>query len=127
MDTAESIPNAPSQNDRIMAALAHVSALLPFWGVIAPIVIWVTQKDKSRFVAFQALQALAYQISMILAGFVGMACYMCSFFVMFVPLMMASSSEQSSAPPGPLFVKEAGEPGGHQPAATLRLPLRRQR
>jgi uncharacterized Tic20 family protein len=32
----------PSQNDKIMAALAHISAILPFMGVIAPIVIWAT-------------------------------------------------------------------------------------
>ena len=30
----------PSQNDKIMAALAHISAILPFMGVIAPIIIF---------------------------------------------------------------------------------------
>jgi len=59
--------STPSQNDKIMAALAHISALLPLMGIIAPIVIWVTQKDKSEYVAFQALQAVAYQLLMILA------------------------------------------------------------
>jgi uncharacterized Tic20 family protein len=48
-------------------------------GLVAPIVIWVTQKDKSDYVNFQALQALAYQISMILFWFLGTGCYMCSF------------------------------------------------
>jgi uncharacterized Tic20 family protein len=52
----------PNQNDKIMAALAHISALLPLMGVIAPIVIWATQKDKSEYVAFQALQAVVYQL-----------------------------------------------------------------
>ena len=52
-----------SQDERIMAALSHATALLPFMGVIAPIVIWVTQKDKSQYVAFQALQAMAYQLN----------------------------------------------------------------
>jgi hypothetical protein len=32
----------PTQNDKIMAGLAHVSALLPMMGVIAPIIIWAT-------------------------------------------------------------------------------------
>jgi uncharacterized Tic20 family protein len=81
----------PSQNDKIMAALAHISAVVPFMGVIAPIVIWATQRDKSEYIAFQALQAVAYQLSMILAWFVGMGCYMLSFFTMFLGAPFADS------------------------------------
>lgn len=84
--------STPSQNDKIMAALAHISAILPFMGVIAPIVIWATQKDKSEYVAFQALQAVAFQLLMILAWFVGMGCYMLSFFGMFLTIPFAGSS-----------------------------------
>jgi uncharacterized Tic20 family protein len=64
-----------------MAALAHIAAIVPFMGVIAPIIIWATQKDKSEYVAFQSLQAVAYQLVMILAWFVGMGCYMLSSFL----------------------------------------------
>ena len=87
----------PTQDERVMAALAHVSALIPMMGVIAPIVIWVTQKEKSRYVGFQALQALAYQLSMIAAWFIGMGCYMASFFVTFLTIPFASSSGSSSS------------------------------
>jgi len=90
----------PVQDERIMAALAHVSALLPFMGVIAPIVIWATQKDKSAYVRFQALQAVAYQLTMILAWVVGMGCYMCSFFLTFGGLA-ATTSSSSEAVNGP--------------------------
>jgi uncharacterized protein len=83
----------PSQNDKIMAALAHVSAILPFMGVITPIVIWATQKDKSEYVAFQALQAVVYQLLMILAWFVGMGCYMLSFFTMFLGIPFAEGGQ----------------------------------
>ena len=69
-----------NQDEKVMAALAHVTILLPFMGLVAPIVIWVTQKDKSEYINFQALQALAYQISMMMFWFLGMGCYMCSFF-----------------------------------------------
>jgi len=94
---------APNQNDKIMAALAHVSAILPFMGVIAPIVIWVTQKDKSEYVAFQALQAVVYQLSMILAWFVGMGCYMLSFFTTFLGIPFAGESGQIDPSIAPLF------------------------
>jgi uncharacterized Tic20 family protein len=92
----------PSQDERVMAALAQISVLVPFLGVIAPIVIWVTQKDKSRYVAFQSLQAIAFQLTMILAWFVGMGCYMCSFFSMFFAIPLASSLDPSQSI-NPLF------------------------
>jgi len=85
-----------------MAALAQISILVPFLGVVAPIVIWVTQKDKSRYVAFQSLQAIAFQLTMIFAWFVGMGCYMCSFFSMFLTIPLASFSESSQSV-SPLF------------------------
>ena len=94
----------PSQNDKIMAALAHISAVLPFMGVIAPIVIWATQKDKSEYVAFQALQAVAYQLLMILAWFVGMGCYMLSFFGMFLTIPFAGSSGGDVSPSAAPFL-----------------------
>jgi len=98
MNPSGSVAN-PGQDERIMAALSHVTAALPFLGTIAPIVIWVTQKDKSRYVAFQALQAAAYQLTMILAWFVGMACYVGSFFITFlgaaaIPSLTSSSSAE---------------------------------
>ena len=96
--------SAPSQNDKIMAALSHVSAILPFMGVIAPIIIWATQKDKSEFVAFQALQAVAYQLLMILAWFVGMGCYMLSFFSTFLTIPFAGSSSDVDPTVSPIFM-----------------------
>ena len=91
---------APSSdpNERIMAALAQVTVLLPLIGVIAPIVIWVTQREKSKYVAFQALQAVLYQLLIVLWWVLGMGCYMVSIFGMFaltIPLASASSSSQA--------------------------------
>jgi uncharacterized Tic20 family protein len=96
--------STPTQNDKIMAALAHVSAVLPFMGIIAPIIIWATQKDKSEFVAFQALQAVAYQLLMILAWFVGMGCYMLSFFSIFLTIPFADGSSEVDPTVSPFFV-----------------------
>ena len=97
--TVKSEEPIPTQNDRIMAALAHVSALMPFMGVIAPIVIWATQKDKSEFVAFHALQAIVYQLLMIMAWFVGMGCYMLSFFSMFLTIPFVGSETDPTVSP----------------------------
>jgi uncharacterized Tic20 family protein len=92
------LPSIPTQNDKIMAALAHISAVLPFWGVIAPIIIWATQKDKSEYVGFQALQAIAYQLVMILAWFIGMGCYMISFFSIFLSMPFSRTSGGTNLP-----------------------------
>ncbi len=98
-NTPTSLPSSsPSSNDKIMAALAHVSAMMPMIGVIAPIVIWATQKDKSEFVAFQAIQAVAYQLLMVFLYFVGMGCYMGSFFLMFPAGFLTSGSSMDSTP-----------------------------
>jgi len=94
--------NALSPDERIMAALAHGTILVPFMGVIAPIVIWVTQKDKSRFVRFQALQATVFQLTLVLIWFVGMACYMATFFISFFGVsLMGSGNFYSPALNGP--------------------------
>jgi uncharacterized Tic20 family protein len=88
----------PSQDERMMAALANISVLVPFMGLIAPIVIWATQKDKSSFVRFQALQATAYQTGLILFWFVGMGCYICSFFGTFLMIPLGASGAPDSDP-----------------------------
>jgi uncharacterized Tic20 family protein len=68
--------------DRILAALSHVSVIVYFMGQIVPIVIWATHKDRSKYVRFQALQAAVFQLTLILVFMVGMFAYMGSFFVM---------------------------------------------
>ncbi len=56
----------PRQSEKILAAVSHGSVLLGLLtngigGVVAALVIWLTQKEKSAYVAGQALQALVYQ------------------------------------------------------------------
>lgn len=80
----EGISAGVTQDDRILAALAHASVILPFWGLIGAIVAWVTQRGKSRFVGFQALQAVAYQLVLVLGGFLGFGCYTSSLMGMFL-------------------------------------------
>lgn len=56
-----------TSDERTWAALAHASALLNLLvtgvgGPIGALVIWLTQKDRSRWVAFHALQSLIFQV-----------------------------------------------------------------
>jgi len=68
------IPNPPlnsshSPDERTWAAFAHGSALLNLaggiGGVIAALVIWLSQKEKSAWVAFHALQSLVFQAAIL--------------------------------------------------------------
>jgi len=51
----------PSNEERIWAVIAHLSALAMGMGLLLPIVGWSEQRSKSKYVAFQCLQALGYQ------------------------------------------------------------------
>ncbi|MCP4538218.1 MAG: DUF4870 domain-containing protein [Chloroflexi bacterium] len=86
MMESENTTSEVTQDERILAALAHASVILPLWGLIAAIVIWATQREKTRFVGFQALQGVAYQLCIIMLAFLGGACYMCSFLGMFAAM-----------------------------------------
>jgi uncharacterized membrane protein len=60
-DPGAAVPKAavipmPKQEDRLMAAAAHLSFLTGFW-LVAPIVFYIVKRKESRFVAFQALQS----------------------------------------------------------------------
>ena len=83
-----------TSDERVMAALSH------FFGLIAAVIVWATQKDKSRFVRFQALQAMAFDALFVVAYMLFMFCAMS---VIFVLLMAGALSLAQSAPPDNVF------------------------
>ncbi len=69
--TPNPTPMTPPQplspgDERLWAMLAHLSVLLNlvtgFLGVAAALIIYLVYRDRSRYVAFQALQALIFQL-----------------------------------------------------------------
>jgi uncharacterized Tic20 family protein len=58
----ESGISGASRDDRLLAAFSHASILLFGFGLILPLVIYFTQKKKSAFLAFHALQAFIFQL-----------------------------------------------------------------
>jgi uncharacterized Tic20 family protein len=78
----ETTQAGPSANERTWAALAHASILLTFalgvstGGVavvltaLVPLAIWLAFRDKSRFVAFHAMQATVFQLASLAAWIV---------------------------------------------------------
>jgi uncharacterized protein len=64
------LPLSPA-DERVWAMLSHLSILLnlvtAFLGPVAPLVVYIAYKDRSRYVAYQAFQAFVFQ----LVGWVG--------------------------------------------------------
>lgn len=100
--TEENASQMSPQDERVMAGISHISALIPMMGLFAPIIVWVTQKDKSEYVAFQSLQALAYQLAMVVGYFIWMGCYMVSIFgtVFTMTIVAPEGGPNSSSPFG---------------------------
>jgi uncharacterized Tic20 family protein len=78
-------PSGLSQEERLLAALSHGSVFFSYVGIIAPIVIWATQKGKSAYTEFQALQALILQAVVLIFNLLFTACFMGA---IFVPILM---------------------------------------
>ncbi|RPJ37755.1 MAG: hypothetical protein EHM21_17795, partial [Chloroflexi bacterium] len=52
--------------NRLLAALAHGAVITQGLGLLAGVIVYVTQREKSRWAAFQALQAAVYQLATLL-------------------------------------------------------------
>lgn len=74
--TAEpATPFTTTSDERVMAALAHL------FGMIAAIIVWAVNREKSRFVRFQALQALALDALWMVLVFGLTSCVMIAIFL----------------------------------------------
>ncbi|HTD12485.1 MAG TPA: DUF4870 domain-containing protein [Steroidobacteraceae bacterium] len=66
---------APTENERTWGMLAHLSALVgllfPLVGnILGPLLVWLTRRDSSAFIAAHAKEALNFNITVTLAGVV---------------------------------------------------------
>jgi uncharacterized Tic20 family protein len=99
----------PTQDERVLAGLAHGSILLGlftsgFGGLIVALIIWLFQREKSVYVAFQALQAMVYQLLGLVVTIVVWGCWTLTFFAsLFIPLL-ANPSAYEEAPPVLMFI-----------------------
>jgi uncharacterized Tic20 family protein len=51
--------------DRPYAALAHILAIIPLWGIVFNWILWMNFKEKSRDVVFHAHQAIFFQLPLL--------------------------------------------------------------
>ncbi len=91
-----------SREDNVVAALCHLSALLPLIGLAVPLTIWLTQRDRAPLLGYQALQAFVYQIAGIAAYFILYICQMGFMMGSFaiIPFAILLSSDASNTSGG---------------------------
>lgn len=97
-----------SDDERMMAGLAHASIVLNLLtgglgGIIAALVIWLTQRKESAWVGFQAFQAMVYQLLGLAVGFLSIMCWLVLWFGSLIPVMV-NPNQYSDAPPAGFFV-----------------------
>ncbi len=98
-----------AQNERVMAAVAHGSILLGLFtngigGVVAALVIWLTQKEKSAYVAGQALQALIFQGFTMIVTMLAWCCWGLLWLAMIIPPIVANPGAYENAVPAGFWV-----------------------
>ncbi len=72
--TDELVP--PTSDESLMAAISH------FFGLLVAFIVWATQKDKSRYVRFQSIQAMAYDLLIYVIAFLVIGAFMLLIFGM---------------------------------------------
>jgi uncharacterized Tic20 family protein len=98
-----------SQGERTLAGLAHASILLGLvtsgvGGILAALVIWLTQKGKSAYAAAQALQALIYQAAVLILTTLVWCCWGLALLVLVAAPMSVDPAAYESAPPATLWL-----------------------
>lgn len=93
-----------STENRLLAALTHGSIVAQGIGILVGLFVYMTQRDKSRWVAFQALQAAVFQlinlIIIIAMWFVWGAFYGLSM----IPLFIQAEANPEAAPPAIFWI-----------------------
>jgi uncharacterized Tic20 family protein len=56
----------PNSDERVLAILSHILAIVPGIGILGPLVIYLVKKDDSAFVAANARESLNFQLTIIL-------------------------------------------------------------
>ena len=98
-----------TQEEKTMAGLAHGSVLLGIFtngigGIVAALVIWVLQREKSAYAAGQALQALVYQSVTFVVTMLAWCCWGIVYTVMIMVPLISNPGAYDAAPPAGMWV-----------------------
>jgi uncharacterized Tic20 family protein len=98
-----------TQDEKTLAGLAHGSILLGIFtsgmgGIIAALVIWLLQREKSAYVAVQALQSLVYQAVTFLLTMLAWCCWGMLWTALILIPLLGNPGAYDVNPPAGLWV-----------------------
>jgi uncharacterized Tic20 family protein len=98
-----------TQDEKTLAGLAHGSILLGIFtsgmgGIIAALVIWLLQREKSAYVAVQALQSLVYQAVTFLLTMLAWCCWGVLWTALILIPLLGNPAAYDVNPPAGLWV-----------------------
>ncbi|HEX2696883.1 MAG TPA: DUF4870 domain-containing protein, partial [Anaerolineales bacterium] len=83
--------------DSWVSGICHSTAIIQFFGIITPLVIWFSQKGRSAKIRFQALQATIYQLAALIANILGSVAYVVVIFIAFIGMTAFGLSNPSAS------------------------------
>lgn len=93
-----------SSEDRLLAALAHGSIVIQGVGILVGIFLYLTRREKSRFVAFQGLQAAMFQFVNFAVIIFALIAITVLQLLSVVPLIMQAETNPDAAPPAIFWI-----------------------
>ncbi|MCD6286320.1 MAG: DUF4870 domain-containing protein [Anaerolineae bacterium] len=87
---------------RLLAALAHGAVATQGIGILVGVVVYVTEREKSRYAAFQGLQAALFQLANLIITIGLWVVWGILYGLSLVPLIMQADANPDAAPP-PIF------------------------
>ena len=97
------------QDERLLAALAHGSVLFApltngVGGIVTALVIWLIKRDKSPYVAFQALQALVYQVATFVLTMLVWCCWGLLWTLLLMVPLINNPEAYNTTPPAGMWI-----------------------
>jgi len=89
---------------RLLAALAHGAVATQGIGILVGVVVYVTQREKSRYAAFQGLQAALFQLANVIITIGLWVVWGILYGLSIIPLIMQADANADAAPPAIFWI-----------------------
>ena len=90
--------------NRLLAALAHGSVVVQGFGILVGVLVYINQRDKSRYAAFQALQAAVFQLLNMIITIIIWIIWGIFYGLSMIPVVMQAESNPEAAPPAIFWI-----------------------
>ena len=93
-----------SAETRLLAALAHGSVVAQGIGILVGIIVYINQREKSRYVAYQGLQAAVYQLINLIITVLLWLAWGVLYGLSMIPLIIQAETNPDAAPPAIFWI-----------------------